>query len=58
MVALIAREYEEEYCLVNPPRAVQRVLFAALTPVGRLLGYPARYPYPYGGSEKALRTEG
>jgi quercetin dioxygenase-like cupin family protein len=51
-VALIAREYEEEYCLVSPPRAVQRVLFAALAPVGRLLGYPARYPYPYGSPEK------
>lgn len=54
-VALIAREYEEEYRLVNPPRAVQRVLFGALATVGRLLGYPARYPYPYGSPERALR---
>jgi mannose-6-phosphate isomerase-like protein (cupin superfamily) len=51
-VALIAREYEEEYCLVDSPRAVQRVLFGALAPVGRLLGYPARYPYPYGSPER------
>ena len=28
------------------PWAVQRVIFGLLGPVGRLLGYRARYPYP------------
>ncbi len=56
-VALIAQEYEQEYRLTSPPRIVQRVLFGSLAPVGKLLGYPARYPYPYGAPEQALRTE-
>jgi quercetin dioxygenase-like cupin family protein len=55
--ALIARDYQEEYRLVSLSRAVQKVLFGLLAPVGRLLGYPARYPYPYGGPENGLRTE-
>lgn len=44
-VAMIAREYDEEFRLASPPRAVQQVIFGSLAPVGRLLGYPARYPY-------------
>jgi hypothetical protein len=56
-VALIAREYEDEFRLASPPWAVQRALFGLLAPVGRLLGYHVRYPYPYGVSEKALGTE-
>jgi quercetin dioxygenase-like cupin family protein len=55
--ALIAREHREEYRLVSPPRAVQRVLFGSLAAVGKLLGYEARYPYPYGGRDEALGTE-
>ena len=50
-VALIAREYEDEFRLASPPWAVQRVLFGLLAPVGRLLGYDARYPYLHGVSE-------
>ena len=46
-VALIAREYDEEYRLASPPRFVQAALFGALAPVSRLLGYRARYAYPY-----------
>jgi quercetin dioxygenase-like cupin family protein len=46
-VALIAREYEDEFRLASPPWAVQRALFGLLAPVGRLLGYQDRYPYPY-----------
>jgi len=56
-VALIAREYEDEFRLTSPPWAVQRALFGLLAPVGRLLGYRVRYPYPHGVSEKALGTE-
>lgn len=56
-VALIALEYEDEFRLASPPWAVQRALFGLLAPVGRLLGYHVRYPYPYGLSEEALGTE-
>jgi hypothetical protein len=51
--ALIAREYEDEFRLASPPWAVQRILFELLAPVGRLLGYHARYPYPYSDSQTA-----
>lgn len=54
--ALIAREYREEYRLLSPPRAVQRVLFGSLAAVGKLLGYEAHYPY--GSVDNALGTEG
>ncbi len=54
--ALIAREYEDEFRLASPPWAVQRALFGLLAPVGRLLGYHVRYPYPYGDSEKTRGT--
>lgn len=56
-LALIAREYEDEFRLASPPWAVQRALFGLLAPVGKLLGYHVRYPYPYGVSEKALTME-
>ncbi len=46
-LALILREFEDEIYLARPPLAVQRVVFGALAAVGRLLGYRARYPYPY-----------
>ena len=52
-VALIAREYEDEFRLASPPWAVQRLLFGSLAPVGRLLGYRAEYPYPHHGVPQA-----
>ncbi len=42
--AVIARAHLDDYALPFPPLAVQRVLFAVLAPVGRALGYRARYP--------------
>ena len=42
-MAVIAHEYSDEFRLARPPYPVQRVVFAALAPVGRLLGYRARY---------------
>ena len=42
--AVIARAYSDEFRLARPPWAVQRILFAVLAPVGRLLGYPTRIP--------------
>jgi hypothetical protein len=43
-VALFAREFEDVLYFTSPPRPVQRVLFAGLTPVARLLGYRGSYP--------------
>jgi len=43
-VAIIFREYAGEFRLARPPWPVQRALFALLAPLGRLLGYKARYP--------------
>jgi quercetin dioxygenase-like cupin family protein len=42
--ALTTRYFAEEFRLARPPWPVQRILFAVLAPVGRLLGYTARYP--------------
>ena len=38
-MAVIAREFADEFRLARPPWTVQRALFAALAPAGRLLGY-------------------
>ena len=40
-MAVIAREYVDEFRLASPPWPVQKALFAALAPAGRLLGYEA-----------------
>jgi hypothetical protein len=37
--------FGDEGRLTSPPWAVQRVIFAVLAPIGRLLGYQAQYPY-------------
>jgi quercetin dioxygenase-like cupin family protein len=41
---LFAREFEDVLYFTKPPRAVQKVLFAILAPVARLLGYRGSYP--------------
>lgn len=51
--AVIAREYEDEVYLARPPLFVQRVYFGLLAPIGKLLGYKARYP-EYSGPEEPL----
>lgn len=38
-VSIITGLYENEYRVVKPPYAVQRVLFGALRPIARLCGY-------------------
>ena len=43
-MAVLFREYAGEFRLARPPWPVQRTLFALLAPLGRLLGYRARYP--------------
>jgi mannose-6-phosphate isomerase-like protein (cupin superfamily) len=58
-LALIVHDYEDQIYLAQLPLAVQRVLFGVLAKVGRLLGYRAEYPYPYGDREKeSLKLEG
>jgi mannose-6-phosphate isomerase-like protein (cupin superfamily) len=42
--AVIARAHLDDYALANVPVWLQRILFAVLAPIGRLLGYRARYP--------------
>ena len=42
--AVIAQAYADEFRLARPPWPVQRILFAVLAPLGRLLGYRASYP--------------
>jgi quercetin dioxygenase-like cupin family protein len=41
--AVALRAYRHEFRLTSPPAWVQRVAFGVLAPVGRLLGYRARY---------------
>jgi mannose-6-phosphate isomerase-like protein (cupin superfamily) len=41
--ALFAREFDDVLRFTKPPRSVQKVLFAALAPVARLLGYRGSY---------------
>ncbi len=48
-MAVLLHEYRNEIHLTRPPLLVQRIAFGALALVGRLLGYEARYPYPYAG---------
>jgi quercetin dioxygenase-like cupin family protein len=55
--AVIAREYEDEVYLTRPPLFVQRALFGLLAPIGKLLGYKARYP-EYSGPEEPLAGGG
>jgi quercetin dioxygenase-like cupin family protein len=57
--AVISHEYEDEVYLAWPPLFVQRVFSGLLAPIGKLLGYEARYP-EYSGPEAPLarRREG
>ena len=49
-MAVLFNEHFDECHLTKPPLLVQKVMFGALAPVGRLLGYKARYP-KYSGWE-------
>jgi quercetin dioxygenase-like cupin family protein len=51
-LAVILREYSDEFRASSPPYPIQRILFAILAPIGRLLGYRARYAR-YSGDAKA-----
>jgi mannose-6-phosphate isomerase-like protein (cupin superfamily) len=60
-LAVLAAAYRDEVYLAGPPIPVQKALFAVgagmLAPLGRLLGYRARYPQ-YNGPERTPRWEG
>jgi hypothetical protein len=43
-LAVLMREFEDELRLASPPYRVQRLLFAPLAVMGRLLGYLGWYP--------------
>ena len=42
--ALFAREFEDVLYFTRPPRTVQKLLFDAVAPVARLMGYRGSYP--------------
>jgi quercetin dioxygenase-like cupin family protein len=54
--ALFAREFEDVLYFTRPPRAFQKVLFAVLAPIARLLGYRGSYP-EYREREPSERVE-
>ena len=43
-LALFAREFDDVMRFTRPPRLLQQVLFALLTPIARLCGYRGSYP--------------
>jgi quercetin dioxygenase-like cupin family protein len=57
-LALLAREFEDVLYFTSPPRAVQRLLFGALAPIARLLGYRGSYPeYLERGPSERIEVE-
>jgi quercetin dioxygenase-like cupin family protein len=42
-LAVFGREFRDVVEFVKPPRAIQRVLFGVLAPIGRVFGYRAMY---------------
>ena len=57
LAVLINEHKDEGSYLTKPPLPVQKVMFGALAPVGRLLGYKAHYP-KYSGLEEFSSEEG
>jgi quercetin dioxygenase-like cupin family protein len=56
--ALFAREFEDVLWFTKPPRPVQKVLFTALAPVARFLGYRGSYPEYLGcGPSERIEVE-
>jgi hypothetical protein len=41
---VIGQEYRDVFRLAKPPDIIQRILFAILTPIGKLAGYRGSYP--------------
>lgn len=55
-MALIMRTYRNELVLARPSQMVQSLLFGALAPIGRLLGYKDEYPYQCPQQTKSQMT--
>ena len=56
--ALFAREFEDVLRFTKPPLVVQRLLFAALSPIARVLGYRGSYPeYRKRGPSERIEVE-
>ena len=50
-LAMTGRGFQDVAQFANPPRAVQRVMFGLLGPIGRMCGYREIYPeycHPHG----------
>lgn len=47
-LAVMMEEFNDVIYPSRPPRAVQKIVFGILGPIGRMLGYKPRYPYPSG----------
>lgn len=44
-LAVITQEYNDVIRMKNPPAWLQTILFAVLAPIGRMMGYKARYSH-------------
>jgi quercetin dioxygenase-like cupin family protein len=42
--AVLAQEYDDEFRLPRPSRAIQKLVFGVVAPIARRRGYRARYP--------------
>ena len=57
-LVLFAREFEDVLYFTKPPRIVQKLVFGALAPVARLLGYRGSYPeYQKRGPTERIEVE-
>ena len=55
-LAVIFRAFNDELHLTKPPRIVQKIVFGVLAPLGRLLGYQARYEKYSGPEVREIRA--
>jgi mannose-6-phosphate isomerase-like protein (cupin superfamily) len=56
-LAVISQEFADVVQFMNPPPSVQRLLFAVLAPLGRLMGYKAIYPHYYETPVESVEVE-
>ena len=55
-LAVIFRAFNDEVHLIKPSRIVQKIVFGILAPLGRLLGYQARYERYSGPEVRGIRA--
>ena len=55
-LAVIVRAFNDELHLTKPSHIVQKVVFGILAPIGRLLGYQARYEEYSGPEVRGIRA--